>query len=161
MGSGKTFYARILSRRYCLKMIDVDAEIEAFCQESIQNIFFRNGEKYFRQIESMVFARLLRGKTGLVIASGGGLPFQNVNKKLLERQTVVYLNFPFSRIWQQLKNSRSRRPLLRKLDRGMIKSLWQQRRPGYHKTSDYVITSEEKLLQLLEWLTNKGKKEIR
>ena len=57
--------------RLQLPFVDADAEIEAAAGESIEEIFRRHGEAYFREGERRVIARLLDAPTQ-VLSTGGG-----------------------------------------------------------------------------------------
>lgn len=156
MGAGKSFFARKIAQRYSLLMKDMDLEIELFCNEKIPEIFKKSGEQTFRKIETRVLAQTLKNRGRLIVATGGGLPLNRENQKWLKRQTVIFLNFPFEQILCRIRGTENRRPLLKGLNRRMVRELWRSRLPGYLKTCDYVINSEEKLMQLVERLIIKG-----
>src|SRR5471030_361125 len=71
MGAVKSNIGRRLATRLHLPFIDADAEIEAAAGETIEEIFRRHGEAYFRDGERRVIARLLDGNVK-VLATGGG-----------------------------------------------------------------------------------------
>ncbi|MCY4663604.1 MAG: hypothetical protein OXC00_02945, partial [Acidimicrobiaceae bacterium] len=70
MGTGKTTVGRILAEHLGFDFVDTDAVIESRAGP-IPEIFERAGEPGFRELERSV-ARELAGRTGLVIATGGG-----------------------------------------------------------------------------------------
>ena len=70
MGTGKTTVGRILADRLGYGFVDTDEVIESRAGP-IPEIFDRDGEEAFREMERSV-ARELSGRTGLVIATGGG-----------------------------------------------------------------------------------------
>ena len=59
MGSGKSVVGRILARNINFQHIDSDSEITRFAGKSINQIFEENGEKYFRDIETMILLKLI------------------------------------------------------------------------------------------------------
>jgi shikimate kinase len=77
MGVGKTTVGRRLAKRLNLGFVDADEEIERAAGLSVEEIFDRFGENYFRDGERRVIARLMEDKCQ-VIATGGGA-FMNRN----------------------------------------------------------------------------------
>src|SRR5579872_3095310 len=59
MGSGKSAIGRRLAQNLGLEFVDSDSEVERAADMSIQEIFARYGESYFRDGERRVMARLL------------------------------------------------------------------------------------------------------
>ncbi len=69
MGTGKTTVGRMLAERLGRGFVDTDEIIESRAGP-IQEIFARDGEEAFREMERSL-ARELAGHRGLVIATGG------------------------------------------------------------------------------------------
>jgi shikimate kinase len=82
MGTGKTSVGRIAGERLHMPFVDVDAEIEAREGQAVAEIFRARGEAYFRDVESAV-VRALAGRTGVVIATGGGALLRAENRAAL------------------------------------------------------------------------------
>jgi shikimate kinase len=76
MGAGKTRLGRLLSRALGLRFVDSDEEIEKAAGMTINEIFDRFGEPYFRDGEKRVIRRLLDSDDISVIATGGGAIMQ-------------------------------------------------------------------------------------
>ena len=72
MGSGKTSVGRRLAKRFDLRFVDADEQIEAAAGgQTIKDMFRERGEAYFRDGERRVIARLLTEGPS-VLATGGG-----------------------------------------------------------------------------------------
>lgn len=74
-GCGKTTVGQALARQLGKQFVDSDEMLVRMAGRSIPDIFARDGEAVFRDLESQVLAQL--GKdSGLVIATGGGCVMQ-------------------------------------------------------------------------------------
>ena len=109
MGCGKSTCARMLSRALGCRFVDTDSLIEQREGRSISDIFARDGEEYFRDVESSV-ARELSCQDGLVIATGGGIILREENvTELRKNGFLVWLNRPPEEIFDSV--SMAGRPL--------------------------------------------------
>ena len=87
-GSGKTVIGKRCAAQLGLALMDTDAEVERRAGKSIPSIFAEDGEAMFRALESEVIADL-GGKTGLLIATGGGAVLREENRFHLRMNSVV------------------------------------------------------------------------
>lgn len=133
MGAGKTAIGSELSRRLHVPFTDSDAEIEAAAAMSISEIFARDGETFFRDRETQVLARILKGPPG-IISTGGGAWMRGENRDLIRtRGMSVWLNCDLETLWYRVRQ-RSTRPLLKTPDpKGTLAALIEQRYPTYAK----------------------------
>ena len=60
MGSGKSSIGKILSKKLEFEFIDTDSKIEEIEKKTISEIFKKNGEKYFRNIEEVISLKSLK-----------------------------------------------------------------------------------------------------
>jgi len=91
-GSGKSTVGRLLAERLDKPFLDIDALVEERCSQSIQAIFSREGEAYFRECESRALAEAVRRYQSAVIATGGGIVTRQENRVLLRAAgTYIYL----------------------------------------------------------------------
>ncbi|SVB16795.1 uncharacterized protein METZ01_LOCUS169649, partial [marine metagenome] len=60
MGSGKSSIGKILSKKLEFEFIDTDNKIEEIEKKTISEIFNKNGEKYFRNIEEVISLKSLK-----------------------------------------------------------------------------------------------------
>lgn len=131
MGAGKTAVGRELARRLDVPFTDSDAEIEAAANQTIAEIFARDGEPFFRQKEAQVIARLMAAAPG-VLSVGGGAFLAPPTRALIAAQGVsVWLKVPLDLLWSRVRR-KSTRPLLQTPDpRASLACLLAEREPVY------------------------------
>ncbi len=142
MGSGKTTLGRRIAERFGLEFVDCDQEIEQRTGASVDLIFEIEGEAGFRKRESDML-RQLSERTGLLIATGGGVVLDHENRRLMEKTgLVIYLRTPVSQQLLRLARDKSR-PLLQRSDREtFLEQLAAQRNPLYREVADAVFESK-------------------
>jgi len=139
MGCGKTTVGRMLARRLGWRFSDLDDDIEARAQMSINEIFDRFGEEEFRRMEHEALRRrvaeIARG-VPWVVAVGGGCFAQPRNYQLISDNGIsIWLDAPLELVRARISQSATR-PLAR--DPARLEELYHARRPAYEK-ADYRI----------------------
>lgn len=138
-GGGKSTVGRQLARRLRVDFIDSDAVIEQRLGMTIREVFERDGEAHFRDVEREVIGELASRFRG-VLATGGGCVLAAENRQALRRHsTVVYLKATPRELVRRLRSD-GRRPLLQghdPLDR--LRQLHAQRDPLYRETAHFVV----------------------
>ena len=139
MGAGKTTIGRRVADLLALPFFDLDHEIEVHTGATIPLIFDVEGEGGFRQREQAVLAEFA-GKSGIVLATGGGAILAAENRRTLrERGFVVYLETTVDDQLARLARDRHR-PLLAAPDRGeRLRNLAATRNPLYLEVADLTI----------------------
>ncbi|MDO4187676.1 MAG: shikimate kinase [Lachnospiraceae bacterium] len=142
MGAGKTTVGKALAKETGKKFLDTDSLIVKQMNLSINDIFEKYGEDYFRDLETKLIMNLCESANDCVISCGGGLPMREENRTYLKRLgKVVYLNVNETDILKRLKNDTTR-PLLRGPKEEVkirIHDMIEKRDPLYREAADVVI----------------------
>lgn len=89
--SGKTTLGRKLAERLKAPFVDLDAEIVSRTGRAIPDIFAKDGEVAFRDIESETLASVASAADpGAVVSLGGGTLLRDSNRALCERAGGVF-----------------------------------------------------------------------
>ncbi|WP_299731307.1 shikimate kinase [uncultured Tateyamaria sp.] len=131
MGAGKTAVGRALAQRLGVPFLDSDAEIEAAASRTVQEIFARDGEPFFRAKETQVISRLLDAERGILSTGGGAFLAQENRENISARGVSVWLNADLDLLWQRVRH-KDTRPLLRTPDpRATLAEIYDARVPLY------------------------------
>jgi shikimate kinase len=142
MGTGKTAVGKLLAQKLGKDFIELDALIEQKAGRSIPEIFRREGEAGFRQLEIEV-AREVAGRKNAVIACGGGIVLNTINiDRLRQECVIVCLTASPSVILKRTSSDKDGRPLLAVTDRlKQIRELMKFRRPFYERAADIAVNT--------------------
>lgn len=145
MGSGKTTLGKWIAMEHGYTFLDTDDMIEEEQQRSINDIFAKEGEEYFRDLETDMIRSLADRDDKVVISVGGGLPVREVNRELMRHVgKVVYLRTTVDELEKRLKGD-TKRPLLAGGNvREKIISLMDKREALYLDAADIVVDTTGK-----------------
>ena len=151
MGVGKSTIGKQLALQMNVNFVDVDKEIELSEETSIVEIFKEKGEKYFREIESIIIRRL---QPNSIIACGGGLPCYNDNIKYINDKGVsIYLYADESNILKRIKKNIANRPLINDIKKkdlkSYVKSKVRERSDIYNKANFTINTNNKSETEIL------------
>lgn len=131
MGAGKTSVGTALARRLGVRFADSDHEIELAAGLSVQEIFERFGEPYFRRGEHRVIERLLDEPPGILATGGGAFIQDDTRAAIVARGLSVWLRADLDLLYERVKG-RTGRPLLATADpRATLAALMAVRDPVY------------------------------
>lgn len=130
MGSGKSTTATHLARQLNYRCFDTDTLIERVAGCSISDLFARDGEAAFRQLEHQVLSELAAYQRS-VVSTGGGIVLDTANWSYLRCGLVVWLDVAPEILRQRLQGDTTR-PLLQGDDpQGKLEAILEQRRSQY------------------------------
>lgn len=131
-GSGKTTIGRKIAEMTGREFIDLDEEIEKSLGRTIPEIISEEGVPYFRFEETRLLREISR-KSGLVIATGGGVVTVPENRKLLKQNSfTVLIERPLSEL------ESDGRPLSQ--SKG-VETLYNERKNLYLDWSDFKVSN--------------------
>ena len=141
MGAGKTAVGKVVASKLGVPFLDADTEIEKAANMSIQEIFIRDGEEFFREREAQVILRLMKGSP-TILSTGGGAFIQRTNRQAINLLGVsLWLDVEVDLLWSRVKN-KDTRPLLKSLNPyDTLKKLHLERQPIYKKADISVKAS--------------------
>ena len=145
MGSGKTTAGRLAADLLAYDFDDTDDIIVRREGRTIPEIFEKNGEAYFRGLETGTLKELCESKTeNVLLSTGGGLPVKTENRLLLKRfGTVIYLRASAGTLYERVKEDTGR-PLLQTDDKlGKIREMLEFRGPLYEEAADHIIDTDK------------------
>ena len=104
MGSGKSSIGKKLSKKLEFEFIDTDSKIEEIEKKTISEIFKKNGEKYFRNIEEVISLKSLKLNNKVIALGGGGYINPTIRKYALKKCISVWLDWKNETLINRIKN---------------------------------------------------------
>lgn len=147
-GTGKTTLGTTLANVLKRPFIDTDQLIVANAKLSIPEIFEKEGETRFRNLEKKAIASI--EAPDAVIACGGGAILDPENANLLKRDGyLLWLTADSGTIADRIRGDANRPPLTKLLLEEEVATLLAQRAPLYERYADHNISTEEKSIDEL------------
>jgi shikimate kinase len=153
MGAGKTSTGKKLAKALNCPFMDTDKLISNQEGCTISQLFEKKGESYFRALEKQVIEKLDANEV-MVVATGGGLPCHNNLMDLLSQKgTTVYFQTKPSTLLLRLKEGKSKRPLIEKLNDDelavLIEKMLSEREEIYLKAELVLSEPEQKVENII------------
>lgn len=138
MATGKTEISKAIAKMSKYELVDTDDMIVQKAGISINEIFDKYGEKYFREMEYEAVCEASKNDN-TVIATGGGVVLNIKNiEKLRENGIIFNLSPDFDVICERIEDARKTRPLMRNDSIEEIKKRFDDRKKFYDNC-DYKI----------------------
>ena len=151
MGSGKTYWGRLLSQKLSIPFFDLDEQVTEHTGKTIVDIFATEGEEYFRMQETELLHIISESHDAFVMACGGGSPcyFNNI-EYMNSSGTTVWINTPLETLFTRLIGEKDKRPLIKTLSDDQLKSFINRKfadRKIYYEQADAVINEDPPVLE--------------
>ena len=142
MGAGKATVADYLSHMLEMEEVDTDEMIVNWRGMSINEIFDKFGEEYFRDLETSTL-KALAGCKQLIVSCGGGVPLRQENLDIMRsRGVIVWLTATPETIYDRVHLSTTR-PLLKNNNSVEgIQRLLKERLPRYERAADVIVPTD-------------------
>ena len=159
MASGKSAIGRRLAQALDYDFVDTDELLLAHTGMTLQEMFARGGEAYFREREhEAVRAAALLPRT--VISTGGGVMTFERNAMLIARHArVIHIRRSFDACYASISR-RKNRPIAGQKSREELLALYNARLAVYDRWADFTLqndrTAEDAVQRALLYLAQDG-----
>lgn len=154
-GSGKTTIGQLLSRQTGRPLTDLDDVIVETEGREIKDIFEKEGEDYFREVEAACLDAIVAARHSSIISTGGGTPcfFGNMEKMNIAGVTC-YLQTSWHDLAFRVSPGHSVRPLFKGLSpqdiERQLEERFSWRLPFYEKARMIVDTGNKNELAIAD-----------
>jgi shikimate kinase len=137
-GSGKSTVGPELAARLGVPFVELDSEIERAAGATVREIFEREGEPGFRELEAAALGRAA-ARDPSVVSCGGGVVLEPANRVTLRATgEVVFLSVPLELLRARVRPAADR-PLIRA--EGDLERLYREREALYREFAAHVVDS--------------------
>lgn len=151
-GSGKTELAKEIGKRFSLPVTDLDRYIELQLKATIEEIWEKQGEAFFRAYECFSLYKILSG-TKCLVSLGGGTPcFFNTMHMITSHAFTIYLASELPN--PEYEDGYHQRPLFKS---GNVEQIWKSLlsvRKKFYERSDYCLSAYHIEPNLPDTVTN-------
>lgn len=159
MASGKSSVGRLLAEKLAVDFIDLDVLIEQKEQLTINEIFTKKGEVYFRKREHFYLKEVLNIEKNFVIAVGGGTPCYGNNMDVINNSSFsIYLKASIETIYNRIIKEKLNRPLIAHIkDDDLIEFIGKhlfERIPFYVQANSEISTDQKSLEEITDSAVN-------
>lgn len=163
MTSGKSTIGPILGNVVGWSYMDLDSFIEHKSGMTINEIFEKNGEEFFRKLETQALIEISNSKK-TIVSLGGGTLASSINYDIIKRTgKFIYLKAKPETIYKRIKN-KTNRPLFQDLVLSdasekdflqRIVDLLNQREVFYNKADLIINTDNIDIGKTVDLIANK------
>ena len=155
MGSGKSCVSNTISNQLSCNFFCTDTIVSNKENLSINELFDKYGESYFRKAEKDVLKMLATMNGKAVISSGGGVVLDAENRDIIkENYLSIWLYASPESIMKRAKPDN--RPLLKNnFNLDFISNLMKERKAFYAQSCDIIInTNDKEITEIIDILTS-------
>ena len=135
MGAGKSTLGRDVAELIGLPFVDVDQLVAEDYGGTVAELFARDGEERFREVEEEWAVSMLESPDARVLSLGGGaIESPRTREALRAHARTVWLDVPLETSWERSRGTA--RPLAE--DEDTFAQLYERRRPLYDAAADFV-----------------------
>ena len=157
MAVGKTTLGKIVAKKQKLQFIDTDSCIEKKNLMTIEEIFEKKGEKFFRIEEEKEVLQSLQKKNCVIALGGGAFVNKTIRANILKSSISIWLDVNIKTLNSRVRWNQKRPLLNEKNYAEKLKKLYTERKDIYklanHKIACDKLTKRnivEKIIALYE-----------
>ncbi len=149
MGVGKTTVGKTLANRLSYDFVDIDSLIEKKEGSSINIIFERKGENYFRKLEQEFSLKELEKNNSIISLGGGAFLNRSIRSAAKKLSISFWLDVNLDVLTKRLQNN-VKRPLLNNKNLNeTINKIYLERKETYNEANFKINCSFLKLEQIV------------
>ena len=139
MAVGKTTLGKIVAKIQGLEFIDIDVNIEKRNSMSINEIFNKKGEKFFRTEEEKEVLNSIKKKNCVIALGGGAFVNEIIRANVLKNAISVWLDVDIDILNKRVRWNQ-KRPLLKEENSKKILEKLYEKRKEFYKQANYKVT---------------------
>ena len=151
MGVGKSTIGKAVSKRLLMRFSDIDKMIENRLNMSIQKIFEKKGEPFFRKFEEKITIQEINKKNTVISLGGGAFMNSKIRKNIFLNSKSFWLDLDIALIEKRLIKSKKRPLLNNKNLKENLEDIYNDRKNIYAR-AHYKISCNKLSVNLI---TNK------
>jgi len=158
MGTGKSKFGRLVANNLNFNFYDIDSLIEKKFKTTINLIFQKYGELFFREVEKETIKNLIlkinkNNEKVIISLGGGGFDNSETRQLLLNNTFVIWLNTPLNILVQRVGDG-SKRPMIKGNTKDAIEKLLKEREKFYQLCHYQFNTNKLSQNQITEKIIN-------
>jgi shikimate kinase len=148
MGVGKSTIGKAVSKRLSMEFIDIDKIIEKKLKLSVQKIFERKGEVFFRSFEENVTLEELKKKNKVISLGGGAFMNAKIRDSVILDTKCFWLHLDLNLLEKRLLGTKKRPLLINKNIRFDLERIYKERKSTY-SLANYKIDCNDLTTSLI------------
>lgn len=142
MGTGKTYFGRLLAQALRLEYHDTDSLVEAKAGCSIAEIFERWGEENFRSVEAKTIQDILQQGPSVISTGGGAIMNADTAEAIFNDSLSIWVDAPIDIILERVGKNRNRPLLACENPQDVLQELMKSREPVYRRALFKISSGE-------------------
>ena len=155
MACGKSALGRRLAAALHYDFVDTDQLLLERTGMTLQQMFAKGGEAYFRDREHEVIREAARLPRTVISTGGGVMTFERNARLLAESTRIIHVHRPFDACYASISR-RKNRPIAGQKSREELLALYNARLDAYNRYANFVLhndgTPEQAVERVLRWL---------
>jgi len=148
MGAGKTTIGKAISKQLSIQFIDIDKVIENKLGLTIQEIFEKKGEAFFRKFEEKITLQEVKKKNRIISLGGGSFMNKNIRDHVVLYAKSFWLHVDINQLEKRIVNSKKRPLLISKNIRLELERIYKERKSTY-SLAEYEINCNNLSIKLI------------